>query len=73
MLAEREVGRHRRGAVILRPHAVYGPGDTTLLPRLLHARRLGRLIAVGDGRNRISLTHVDNLVQAVIRGTGKRV
>src|SRR5207248_9137858 len=53
--------------VILRPHAIYGPGETKLLPRLLAARRFGRLLAVGDGRNRISLTHVDNLVQVVER------
>src|SRR5690606_33045648 len=26
-------------AVILRPHAVYGPGDTTLLPRVIAAVR----------------------------------
>ena len=33
-------GRGWRGtdAVILRPHAVYGPGDTTLLPRILDGR-----------------------------------
>ncbi|MCU1416929.1 MAG: hypothetical protein JWP32_1103, partial [Schumannella sp.] len=31
-------------AVILRPHAVYGPGDTTLLPRILTGVRRGRLL-----------------------------
>src|SRR5262249_9985807 len=66
-LAEQEVLRSRRDAVILRPHAVYGPGDTTLLPHILRARRAGCLIAVGNGRNRISLTHVDNLVCAVVQ------
>ena len=45
-------------AVVLRPHAVYGRGDTTLLPRILGAVRGGRLLAVGDGRQRISLTSV---------------
>lgn len=53
-------------AVILRPHAVYGPGDTTLLPRVLGAIRGRRLFAVGDGRQRISLTSVHNLVQACL-------
>lgn len=53
-------------AVVLRPHAVYGRGDTTLLPRVLGAVRGGRLLAVGDGRQRISLTSVDNLVQACL-------
>ena len=56
-----------RRAVILRPHVVYGPGDTTLLPRLLAARRKGTLVVPGDGRNRISVTHVLNLSHAVER------
>ena len=53
------------GAVILRPHAVYGPGDTTLLPRLLASVRRGRLVLPGGGRALHSLTHIDNLVGAV--------
>jgi len=54
-------------AAILRPHAVYGPGDTTLLPRLLAAVRRGRLLLPGGAEVRHSLTHVDNLVLAVRR------
>ncbi|TNY38510.1 NAD-dependent epimerase/dehydratase family protein [Thermomonospora catenispora] len=61
----------RRPAIILRPHAVYGPGDTTLLPRVLAAVRGPFLFAVGDGRQPISLTSIDNLVQAcVLAATG---
>ena len=52
-------------AVILRPHAVYGPGDTTLLPRVLDAVRRGRLVLPEGARVRHSLTHIDNLVEAV--------
>jgi nucleoside-diphosphate-sugar epimerase len=52
-------------AVILRPHAVYGPGDTTLLPRVLEAVRHGRLVLPEGARVLHSLTHVDNLVEAV--------
>jgi nucleoside-diphosphate-sugar epimerase len=64
-LGELAVRASGRPAIVLRPHAIYGPGDTVLLPRLLAARRLGRLLAVGDGRNRVSLTSVDNLAHAV--------
>ncbi|MEV4253509.1 NAD(P)-dependent oxidoreductase [Spirillospora sp. NPDC049652] len=64
--AERLVLR-RPDAVILRPHAVYGPGDTTLLPRVLSAVRGPVLPAVGTGRQRISLTAIDNLVHACRR------
>ncbi|MFI6521796.1 NAD-dependent epimerase/dehydratase family protein [Spirillospora sp. NPDC050679] len=59
-------GPARRDAVILRPHAVYGPGDTTLLPRVLSAVRGPVLPAVGTGRQKISLTSVANLVAACL-------
>ncbi|MFG2843347.1 NAD-dependent epimerase/dehydratase family protein [Kitasatospora sp. NPDC048296] len=69
-LAEEWVRRVRPEAVILRPHAVYGPGDTTLLPRVLQAVRQTpfgpRLFAIGDGRQRLSLTSVANLVDACL-------
>ncbi len=64
--AERVVLEARRDAVILRPHAVYGPGDTTLVPRLLENVRGGRLFVPGDGRVLLSMTSVDNLVQACL-------
>lgn len=53
-------------AVILRPHAVYGPGDPTLLPRVLSAISGTTLFIVGDGQARQSLTHIDNLVRATL-------
>ncbi|WP_433467770.1 NAD-dependent epimerase/dehydratase family protein [Spirillospora sp. CA-128828] len=60
-----------RDAIILRPHAVYGPGDTTLLPRILSAVRGPVLPAVGTGRQRVSLTSIGNLVRAcVLAATG---
>ncbi|HCG02930.1 MAG TPA: NAD-dependent epimerase [Chloroflexi bacterium] len=64
-MSEVLVRRLRPDAAILRPHAVYGSGDATLLPRLLRARLLGRQLAIGDGRNRITLTSISNLVDAV--------
>nr|WP_042180384.1 NAD-dependent epimerase/dehydratase family protein [Kibdelosporangium sp. MJ126-NF4]CEL14365.1 NAD-dependent epimerase/dehydratase [Kibdelosporangium sp. MJ126-NF4]CTQ88731.1 NAD-dependent epimerase/dehydratase [Kibdelosporangium sp. MJ126-NF4] len=56
----------RPDTVILRPHAVYGPGDPTLLPRVLSAIRGRSLIIVGDGEARQSLTSLDNLVHATL-------
>ncbi len=52
-------------AVILRPHAVYGPGDTTLLPRIMAGIRGRRLLLPEGARVSHTLTHVDNLVDAV--------
>lgn len=50
--------------VILRPHLVFGPGDPHLLPRFLDRARRGILRRVGDGRNRVDLTYIDNAAWA---------
>ncbi|MEU7555721.1 NAD(P)-dependent oxidoreductase [Streptomyces sp. NPDC044571] len=53
------------GAVVLRPRAVYGPGDTTLLPRLLSRVRAGTLLLPGPDVL-LSLTAVENLADAAL-------
>jgi nucleoside-diphosphate-sugar epimerase len=63
-LGERELRRHRPDAVVLRPHAVYGPGDTTLLPRLRAVGARGTIPLPGDGRQRHSVTLATNLAEA---------
>jgi nucleoside-diphosphate-sugar epimerase len=54
-----------RGAVVLRPRAVYGDGDPHLLPRVLAAVRHGRLLLPGPDV-RLSLTAVENLADACL-------
>lgn len=51
--------------VIVRPKAVFGPGDRALLPRVVAAARRNRLPRIGDGRNRVDLCYVANVVQAL--------
>lgn len=63
--AERIVSGSGRPFVILRPHIIYGPGDTHLMPGLKRALRFGWLPAYGDGKNHLSVTHVDNLAEAI--------
>jgi 2-alkyl-3-oxoalkanoate reductase len=53
-------------AVILRPHAVYGPGDTTLLPRIEQGIRGRSLTLPAGARVTHTLTHIDNLIEAVV-------
>jgi len=50
--------------VALRPHLVFGPGDHQLLPRVLAKAVGGSLPIVGDGRNRVDFTYVDNAAWA---------
>jgi nucleoside-diphosphate-sugar epimerase len=53
-------------ATIVRPKAIFGPGDTTLLPRLIAAARAKRLVQVGTGTNLVDLTHVANVVRSIV-------
>lgn len=48
----------------LRPHLIWGPGDTQLVPRLLARAREGKLRRVGEGRNLIDMIYVDNAAAA---------
>ena len=50
---------------ILRPPAVYGPGDREMLPVLKMVRR-GLLAHAGPSDQRLSLLHVDDLVNAIV-------
>lgn len=48
----------------LRPHLIWGPGDHHLFPRVLASARAGKLRIVGDGTNRVDVTHVDTAADA---------
>jgi len=48
----------------LRPHLIWGPGDHHLFPRVLARARAGKLRIVGDGNNRVDVTHVDTAADA---------
>jgi nucleoside-diphosphate-sugar epimerase len=51
----------------LRPHIVYGPDEPHMLPRILARHRAGRLRIIGDGKNRVGLTYVDNAAAAHVQ------
>jgi nucleoside-diphosphate-sugar epimerase len=68
--SERQVLRIAASAglpvLILRPRAIFGPGDTSLLPRIATALRSGRLRRIGDGNCVIDMSYIDNVVDAVL-------
>lgn len=48
----------------LRPHLIWGPGDPHLVPRILERAKRGKLKRVGDGSNRVDITHVEDAADA---------
>ena len=50
--------------VSLRPHLIWGPGDTQLFPRIAERRVANRLMLVGSGENLVDSTFVDNAARA---------
>jgi 2-alkyl-3-oxoalkanoate reductase len=65
--AERLVIQANNGTlatVALRPHLIWGPGDTQLFPRIVQRRVANRLMFVGPGDNLVDSTFVDNAARA---------
>jgi nucleoside-diphosphate-sugar epimerase len=54
------------GVVAIRPHLVWGPGDTQLVGRIVERARAGRLALVGGGSALVDTTYIDNAVDALV-------
>lgn len=52
--------------VAIRPHLVWGPGDTQLVGRIVERARRGMLALVGAGTALVDTTYVDNAADALI-------
>ncbi|MCX7816231.1 MAG: NAD-dependent epimerase/dehydratase family protein [Syntrophales bacterium] len=50
--------------IALRPHLVWGPGDTQIIPRIIARALKRRIVRIGDGRNVVDTTYVDNAAYA---------
>lgn len=64
-------GENGLSTVALRPHLIWGPRDTQLIPRLIARARSGRLMRVGDGTNLISMSYVENAAAAHLQAADK--
>ncbi|WP_416058393.1 NAD-dependent epimerase/dehydratase family protein [Stenotrophomonas maltophilia] len=67
--AEALVAAYEGCSCILRPRAVFGPGDTVLLPRLIAAARRGGVphLVTPGGPPLVDLIHIDTLVEYLLR------
>ncbi len=57
----------RRGlqTITLRPQAILGPEDQTILPRVLRLAKKGILVSIGQHQPKIDVTFVENVVHAI--------
>jgi nucleoside-diphosphate-sugar epimerase len=68
-IAERTVlnARSNQLAVIaIRPHLVWGPGDTQLVGRIVDRAASGRLAVIGTGNALVDSTYIDNAISGHI-------
>lgn len=52
--------------VAVRPHLVWGPGDTQLVARIVERARSGRLPLLGHGAALIDTTYIDNAASGIV-------
>lgn len=57
---------HGMRVIVVRPHVVWGPGDTQLVGRIVDRARSGRLPVLGAGAALIDTTYIDNAVDALV-------
>ncbi|WP_438447051.1 NAD-dependent epimerase/dehydratase family protein [Gorillibacterium sp. sgz5001074] len=67
-LAEEAVRRgmgHGLPSVMIRPRGIFGPGDTSILPRLIAANDTGGVPLIRGGRAMLDMTYIDNVVDGL--------
>ncbi|MGB5750172.1 MAG: NAD-dependent epimerase/dehydratase family protein [Desulfobacterales bacterium] len=57
-----KASRNKLKTIILRPHKIWGPGDNQILTRLV--ARAKKLKQIGDGKNLIDVTYIDDAADA---------
>jgi nucleoside-diphosphate-sugar epimerase len=76
-IAEQEVlaasGRNGLLTCALRPHLIWGPRDSHLIPRLIARAKAGRLRRVGTGQNLIDMIYVENAAEAHLQAADRLV
>ena len=52
--------------IVIRPHLVWGPGDTQLVGRIVDRARQGRLVLPDHGRALLDTTYIDDAAAALV-------
>ena len=53
--------------VSLRPHLIWGPGDTHYIPKLFKKAKAGKLRILGNSANLVDCTYIDNAAKAHLK------
>lgn len=68
-MAEAEIdAAHSKGlgVVTIRPRGIFGPGDTSIIPRLVRANNKIGVPFINQGQALIDITYVDNVVDSLL-------
>lgn len=52
--------------IMIRPSAIFGPGDTTILPRMIRANQEGGVPWIREGKAMVDFTYIDNVVDSLL-------
>jgi nucleoside-diphosphate-sugar epimerase len=67
-LAEQELAIAKQqglSVITIRPRGIFGPGDTSILPRLLRANDRTGIPLIAKGKAMVDVTYIDNVVDAL--------
>jgi len=56
---------HGLPVTIVRPGFVFGPRDPKFIPRIIDKLKNNKFMFVGDGKNKVNIVYIDNLISAV--------
>jgi nucleoside-diphosphate-sugar epimerase len=51
---------------VVRPGVIWGPGDITIVPRLVDLLRRRQMILIDGGRNLLGLSHIESLARGLV-------
>lgn len=57
---------HNIPVTIIRPGMIWGPGDTTIFPRIERLAKKRLLLIIGQGTNTLCLSYISNVVEGII-------
>ena len=59
-----EKNSHSFKTLSLRPHLIWGEGDNNFVPTIIKRAKEGKLVIVGDGKNKVDFSYIKDCIQA---------